>query len=63
MHTLARDFCVIALDCRGHGKSDKPHDASKYGNEMIEDVARRGVRSSSRPSTISSPRTGPPQSQ
>ena len=38
--TLAKDFRVIALDCRGHGKSDKPHDGSKYGNEMIEDVAR-----------------------
>ena len=38
--TLAKDFRVIALDCRGHGKSDKPHDATKYGNEMIEDVAR-----------------------
>jgi pimeloyl-ACP methyl ester carboxylesterase len=38
--TLSKDFRVVALDCRGHGKSDKPHDASKYGNEMIEDIAR-----------------------
>ena len=37
---LAKDFRVVALDCRGHGKSDKPHDAKSYGIEMIEDVAR-----------------------
>jgi pimeloyl-ACP methyl ester carboxylesterase len=37
---LARDHRVIALDCRGHGKSGKPHDPKKYGNEMIEDVVR-----------------------
>jgi pimeloyl-ACP methyl ester carboxylesterase len=37
---LSKDFRVIALDCRGHGKSDKPHDAASYGLEMIEDVAR-----------------------
>jgi pimeloyl-ACP methyl ester carboxylesterase len=37
---LSRDFRVIALDCRGHGKSDKPHDAASYGINMIEDVAR-----------------------
>jgi pimeloyl-ACP methyl ester carboxylesterase len=37
---LAKDFRVIALDCRGHGKSDKPHDAASYGLAMIEDVAR-----------------------
>jgi pimeloyl-ACP methyl ester carboxylesterase len=29
---------VIAIDCRGHGKSDKPHDAKKYGPQMSEDV-------------------------
>lgn len=33
-------FRVIALDCRGHGKSDKPHDPAKYGAEMAEDVVR-----------------------
>jgi pimeloyl-ACP methyl ester carboxylesterase len=36
---LAREFHVVALDCRGHGKSDKPHDASSYGLEMVEDIA------------------------
>jgi len=30
---------VVALDCRGHGQSDKPHDAAAYGNEnMAQDV-------------------------
>ena len=38
--TLAKEYRVIALDCRGHGQSDKPHDADKYGNEMILDVVR-----------------------
>jgi pimeloyl-ACP methyl ester carboxylesterase len=37
---LARDYRVIALDCRGHGKSDKPHGREKYGREMSEDVSR-----------------------
>lgn len=36
----ADGFQVIALDCRGHGKSDKPHDPAKYGPEMAEDVVR-----------------------
>lgn len=36
----AEGFQVIALDCRGHGKSDKPHDPAQYGAEMAEDVAR-----------------------
>jgi pimeloyl-ACP methyl ester carboxylesterase len=40
MKTLAKDFQVIALDNRGHGKSDKPHDPKKYGIEMVEDAVR-----------------------
>lgn len=38
--TLAKNFRVVALDCRGHGKSDKPHDVKQYGPEMVEDVIR-----------------------
>ncbi|HEY7313224.1 MAG TPA: alpha/beta hydrolase [Gemmataceae bacterium] len=38
--TLAKDHRVIALDCRGHGKSGKPTDPEKYGLEMVEDVVR-----------------------
>jgi pimeloyl-ACP methyl ester carboxylesterase len=37
---LAKDYQVIAIDNRGHGKSDKPHDAKKYGIEMVEDAVR-----------------------
>lgn len=32
-------FSLLALDCRGHGESDKPHDPSAYGHaRMAEDV-------------------------
>lgn len=33
-------FRLIALDCRGHGKSGKPHDPAKYAAEMAADVVR-----------------------
>lgn len=33
-------FRVIALDCRGHGKSGKPQDPNAYGAEMAADVVR-----------------------
>jgi pimeloyl-ACP methyl ester carboxylesterase len=29
---------VIAIDARGHGQSDKPHDPAKYGPRMATDV-------------------------
>ena len=39
--TLAEaGFHVIALDHRGHGGSDKPHDPASYGVNMAEDVRR-----------------------
>lgn len=38
--SLQKEFKVIALDCRGHGSSGKPHDPKMYGVEMVEDVAR-----------------------
>ena len=32
-------YRVVALDCRGHGESDKPYDPAFYGHEkMAEDV-------------------------
>jgi pimeloyl-ACP methyl ester carboxylesterase len=37
---LAADYRVIALDCRGHGQSDKPHDPKSYGLQMGQDVVR-----------------------
>jgi pimeloyl-ACP methyl ester carboxylesterase len=32
---LAAGFHVIALDCRGFGKSGRPHDPKDYGKEMM----------------------------
>jgi pimeloyl-ACP methyl ester carboxylesterase len=37
---LSKDYQVIALDNRGHGKSDKPHDPKMYGAQMVDDVIR-----------------------
>lgn len=36
----AKEYQLIALDLRGHGKSDKPHDATKYDAEVAADVIR-----------------------
>jgi pimeloyl-ACP methyl ester carboxylesterase len=33
-------YQVIAMDCRGHGKSEKLYDKTQYGIEMAEDVVR-----------------------
>jgi len=35
---LAVDHRVVAIDARGHGLSDKPHDPSMYGPRMARDV-------------------------
>jgi pimeloyl-ACP methyl ester carboxylesterase len=35
---LAANHRVIAIDVRGHGQSDKPHDADKYGDRIWKDV-------------------------
>lgn len=40
IQALAQDFRVIAMDARGHGKSDKPHDPAAYGIDMMQDVVR-----------------------
>jgi pimeloyl-ACP methyl ester carboxylesterase len=37
---LAKDHHVIALDCRAHGTSGRPHDPAQYGREMALDVVR-----------------------
>jgi pimeloyl-ACP methyl ester carboxylesterase len=37
---LADRFQVIAVDNRGHGRSDKPHDPQNYGVNMVSDVVR-----------------------
>ena len=33
-------FQAIAIDCRGHGQSDKPHAVDQYGPELAADVVR-----------------------
>ena len=35
---LAKNHRVVAIDCRGHGKSEKPTDPAKYGPQMAKDV-------------------------
>src|SRR6187399_2584434 len=37
---LEKDFRVIAFDARGHGKSDKPREATAYGRQQALDVPR-----------------------
>ena len=37
---LERDYRVVALDARGHGKSGKPHEPAAYGQEMGLDIVR-----------------------
>lgn len=39
-YELSKQFHVIAIDCRGHGESGKPHEPSAYGIEMVNDVVR-----------------------
>ena len=38
--SLSPHFQVIAIDMRGHGRSDKPHDPKSYGTELSGDVGR-----------------------
>jgi len=35
---LAEDYEVIGVDCRGHGRSGKPHGAENYGVAMVDDL-------------------------
>lgn len=37
---VAAGYRVIALDQRGHGQSEKPHEPDAYGTNMAEDVRR-----------------------
>lgn len=38
---VAANYRVIGLDCRGHGRSDKPHDAAEYAFEVMAADVRR----------------------
>lgn len=37
---LEPKYRVIAMDCRGHGRSGKPHEPGAYGIQMVDDVVR-----------------------
>jgi pimeloyl-ACP methyl ester carboxylesterase len=38
--SLSRTNRIAAMDLRGHGQSGKPHDPTRYGLEMVNDVLR-----------------------
>ncbi|HET6891979.1 MAG TPA: alpha/beta hydrolase [Pyrinomonadaceae bacterium] len=40
VRSLSPHFQVIALDMRGQGRSDKPHDPKSYGTELSGDIVR-----------------------
>jgi len=40
LQILAKEYRVIAMDLRGHGKSGKPHGKAYYGAEMGRDALR-----------------------
>lgn len=40
LEALASQYRVIAFDCRGHGRSDKPHSEGPYGRHMVDDLGR-----------------------
>lgn len=40
LDSLASGYRAIALDLRGHGESEKPHDPAAYGLHMMADVVR-----------------------
>ena len=37
---LKDDYKLILVDCRGHGKSDKPKDATQYGEKINDDIVK-----------------------
>lgn len=38
LHTLGKEYRVIAYDARGHGLSDKPQGDARYGEVMVDDI-------------------------
>ena len=40
LEALPAAYRLVALDQRGHGRSDKPHDPAAYGSAFAEDVLR-----------------------
>ncbi len=37
---LKHSYKLVLLDCRGHGKSDKPLDPTQYGAHMADDIVQ-----------------------
>jgi pimeloyl-ACP methyl ester carboxylesterase len=37
-------YRVIAMDCRGHGESDKPHDPKSYSHDLMKEDAVAVIR-------------------
>ncbi len=40
IRTLKDNNRLILVDCRGHGKSDKPTSPAQYGKKMMEDIVK-----------------------
>ncbi|MFX1456853.1 MAG: alpha/beta fold hydrolase [Promethearchaeota archaeon] len=40
VEVLKDNYKLILLDCRGHGKSDKPLDPTQYGAHMTDDIIK-----------------------
>jgi pimeloyl-ACP methyl ester carboxylesterase len=40
VEALKDDYQIILIDCRGHGKSDKPYNKASYGQKMQEDAVK-----------------------
>jgi pimeloyl-ACP methyl ester carboxylesterase len=40
LDSLPQEYRMLALDQRGHGRSEKPHDPESYGLQFVEDVVR-----------------------
>jgi len=40
MQRLSKNYYVIAMDLRGHGKSDKPYGKEMYGTHLVNDVCK-----------------------
>lgn len=38
IEALKDEYRLILIDCRGHGRSDKPHGDSFYGYKMVNDI-------------------------
>jgi pimeloyl-ACP methyl ester carboxylesterase len=48
----AAGFSILAMDCRGHGDSGKPHDPASYGHERMADDVARVMDAASLPSAL-----------